>query len=84
MSACPTLNYQNVSQDAWDKIKAVVAEEHLSTITSDTGSATDNGFTLAWVYVAGILTITCTDSPWWAPCDKINATIDGIVKPLLA
>lgn len=85
MSACPSLTYENVTADKWAKIKAEVEAEMPSLAPMpDTGSGVHDNVTLEWVYVAGTLTLTCTDSPFWLSCSMINGEIDGLIKPLLA
>ena len=84
MTACSSLTYVNVDAAKWANIKAVVLAE-MPTLApmADAGSGEHDGVTIAWVYADNTLTLTATDSPWWASCSMINGEIDGLVRPLL-
>ena len=82
MTACPSLTYA-VTPEQWTAIKSAVCAKIGIAITVDAGSATSDGFTIAWIFASGDLTLTATDSPWWASCSMINGEIDGLVRPLL-
>lgn len=86
MSACPPLTCTNVDTSAWAKIKAEVLTDYHIVISSDTGTASGDGFTLGWSYssASAELAIQCDDSPFWASCSLINGTIDALVKKCLA
>jgi hypothetical protein len=84
MSACPSLSYANIDQAKWVAIKAAVIAEMPSLAPMvDAGSGEHDGVTIAWVYAENTLTLTATDSPWWASCAMINGEIDGLIRPLL-
>jgi hypothetical protein len=81
MSSCPILCFNNVTPTVWQAIVARAATYGV-TISSDTGSATVHGFTVAWNYFPSKQTgnIQCTDSPWWAPCSTINSKISTEIE----
>ncbi len=85
MSACAMLSYNNVTQAAWqcgiEKAASFGVE-----ITSNTGTATKSGFTIAWNYNpdAQTLTLQCTDSPFFVPCSAINSQINNAVEQCLS
>lgn len=85
MSACAMLSYNNVTQAAWN-CGIQTAAQYGVTITTPSGSATVNGFTIAWNYNAAqqTLTLQCTDSPFWAPCSTINSHINDAVEQCLS
>jgi hypothetical protein len=79
MSACASQTFPGVSATKWACLKASISANGYP-ITTDQGSTTDKGFTIAWNYnsAAQTLTIQCTDSPWYAPCSAINAKIHDL------
>lgn len=84
MSACAMLTYNNIDSSAWNCGVAVAAKYGV-TISTNYGSATDNGYTVAWNYdpTSQVLQIQCTDSPWAMPCVVINGAIDHAVNDCL-
>ena len=85
MSACAMLSYNNVTQNAWN-CGVQAAANYGVTITTNSGSASASGFTIAWNYNpdAQTLTLQCTDSPFWAPCSVINSHINNAVEQCLS
>jgi hypothetical protein len=79
------LTYDKVTQAAWQSAKQAVAAEFSVQITTDSGNASSNGFTVHWNYDAALqtLSIQCTDSPFWTPCSTINAKINSMVEAVL-
>jgi hypothetical protein len=77
--------YNNVTSAAWQSLKQAVAAQYGIQIERDSGNATEDGFTVHWNYDAGtqILSIQCTDSPFWAPCSTINSEINNKVEASL-
>lgn len=84
MSACAMLSYNGVTPSAWQSAIAIAATYGVA-ITTDTGSATADGFTIAWNYnpAQKTLSIQCTDSPFWAPCSEINGKINDAIEGAL-
>ncbi len=84
MSACAMLNYNNVTAAAWECGKQAAAQYGI-VVNSNSGSASKDGFTVAWKYdpAAQTLALQCTDSPWWAPCSLINSKINDAVEDCL-
>jgi len=84
MSACAMLTYGGATPAAWACAKEKAASFGV-TITTNTGSATVHGFTVAWNYNpdAQTASIQCTDSPFWAPCSVINSKINDQVEQCL-
>lgn len=76
MSACSMICFNNVTPAVWQAIVAR-ASTYGVTINSNNGSATVDGFTVAWNYFPSTQTgnIQCTDSPWYVPCAAINSKI---------
>jgi hypothetical protein len=85
MSACAMQTYNNVTPMAWQSLKQVVAAQYGIQITTDAGSTSSDGFTVHWSYdeATGMLSIQCTDSPFWAPCSTINFEINKMVEATL-
>ncbi len=87
MSACPVLNYQNVSPAAWDCLKqaaaAAAAKNHfqLPNPFPDSGILSHLGFSGRWDYnaAAQTLAIQCTGHLIMS-CDDINKAVDSAVK----
>lgn len=84
MSACAMLTYSGAIPAAWNCAKQKAASFGV-VITDNSGSATKDGFTIAWNYNpdAQTASIQCTDSPWWAPCSIINSKINEQVEDCL-
>jgi hypothetical protein len=84
MSACASQTFDNVTPAAWSCLVQKAASYGI-TISSPTGQASKDGFTLSWNYssAAQTLSIQCLDSPWWAPCSKINGQIHDLVDGCL-
>jgi len=80
MGACATQTFSPVSSTAWSCLKGQAAAQGFP-INSDSGSQSDRGFTIEWSYDASAqtLSVTCTDSPFWAPCSTINGKIHEII-----
>lgn len=81
MSACSTQSFNNVTPAVWQC--GVSAAANLGvTITTNSGSASKSGFTVAWNYnpQSQTCSIQCTDSPWYVPCSAINSFIDSTVS----
>lgn len=85
MSACAMLSYNNVTPSAW-QCGVNLAKNYGVNITSNTGSASSSGFTIAWNYNPGAQTlqIQCTDSPWIVPCSVINSKINSEIESCLS
>jgi hypothetical protein len=51
----------------------------------DSGNISSDGFTVYWNYDAGteILSIQCTDSPFFITCSMINSEIHDMVETTL-
>jgi hypothetical protein len=84
MTACPPLVF-SLTADQWPRVKRAVAERFGITVGTDADTQTHEGFTVAWNYSssAAALIVQCTDSPWWAPCESINAQITQLVNECL-
>lgn len=84
MSACAMLTYNGVTEAAW-ACGVEKAKQYGVNITTNSGSASVSGFTIAWNYNPGtqMLSLQCTDSPWWAPCSVINGKISEAVEQCL-
>ncbi|HEY4943587.1 MAG TPA: hypothetical protein VII56_19320 [Rhizomicrobium sp.] len=83
MSACPELNYTNVSASAWQCCKNAVSAYVV--IGQDSGEASSHGLTVRWTYVpaAKTLSIQCTAHIFLIGCTQINDSIDAAVKGCL-
>ncbi len=80
MSACAMLSYNNINSAAWTSIKTAAAPYGLN--GNDSGSATVDGFTIAWSYVKAseTLHIQCADSPFYVSCSIINGKINEEIE----
>jgi hypothetical protein len=78
------LTYNNVTSAAWDAVIAEAAKMNI-TIGSDSGSASSQGFAVAWNYdrPARILALQCTDKPFFVSCSLINAHLNDAVERCL-
>ena len=85
MSACAMQNYNNVTTAAWETLKQVVAAHYGIQITRDSGNSSEDGFTVHWNYDGGtqMLSIQCTDNPFWISCSTINSEINNKVEASL-
>lgn len=84
MSACAMLTYNNVTPEAWACV-VQAAQQYGVVITTDSGCATVQGFTICWNYnpTTQTGTVQCTDSPWWAPCSVINSKLNDAIEQCL-
>jgi hypothetical protein len=84
MSACAMLSYNGVTPTAW-QCGIKTAADYGVAITTNVGSATASGFTIAWNYDPGArtLSIQCTGRPFWAPCSTVNGKINDAVEACL-
>jgi hypothetical protein len=82
MSACDQLTFDGVTQPQWDCIKKTVQQKTGIIITSDSGSASERGFTVAWNYNTQTLGLTLhvTNKPFVISCETINSIIEGVVS----
>ncbi len=81
MGSCSQQSFNNVSSGAWSCLVSKAAHYGVH-ISSNSGSASASGFTIAWNYDPGAqtLSIQCTDKPFWAPCGTVNGKIHDVVE----
>ncbi len=81
MSACQEQVFNGVTQSRWDCIKQTIKNATRVEITTDSGSASQSGFTFQWNFNAAAqsLTIQCMEKPVFFPCESIEARITAIV-----
>ena len=86
MSACANQHFTGVTDSVWTCLQAQAQKQFNITINTNSGQASQDGFTISWNYnsSAQTLDIQCTDSPWWAPCSTINGKIHDMVDACLA
>jgi hypothetical protein len=84
--ACDSQHFTGITASVWTCLKAEAQKQFKITINTDSGEASQDGFTIQWTYNsgAGTLDIQCTDSPFWAPCGIINQKISDMVDTCLA
>jgi hypothetical protein len=75
--ACDPQTFEQISPQIWTFMQSEVQKQLGMTITTNSGQATEKGFTVAWTYdpAAQALTITCLDKPFFVPCGIINGQI---------
>jgi hypothetical protein len=80
--ACPSVLFNNVTVDAWNRLKqkatAFAQSRNVSLpAVNDQGNVSHMGFSVTWVYDpnAKTLTITCTEHPFLISCGLINAQV---------
>ncbi|HEY7406338.1 MAG TPA: hypothetical protein VIB39_22620 [Candidatus Angelobacter sp.] len=80
-SACQQQTFNGVTQSRWDCIKQTIKTATRVEVTTDSGSASQSGFTFQWNFNAGAqtLTIQCMEKPAFFPCQSIEARITAIV-----
>ncbi len=81
MSACARQLFEGVTAPAWQAIVRAVKDQTGIEITTDDGSASKEGFCVAWRYAPdkGELMVQCMESPWWVPCGLINSKVHDLV-----
>lgn len=89
MTACPPQTFAAVTRPVWQNICATLAKQHPELGAGpvpDQGTASDQGYAIAWSFVEATwtLTVQCTDSPWWAPCSAIGEAIAEMVDDAIA
>jgi hypothetical protein len=84
MAGCAMQTWNNVREAAWECIKRKAAQYGVI-VTVPRGCASKDGFTFCWDYVQarGLLSIQCTDAPWWALCSVIHRIVDEQVQGCL-
>jgi hypothetical protein len=77
--ACDPLTYSGVDASKWECAKDVVRREYGIDIGSDSGEASERGFTLSWRYDPSTqeLEVHCTDKPFFVPCGTVNGRIES-------
>ena len=85
MSTCPEQTFDGITAEKWQILKAKATENGIA-LNSDTGQASQQGFTFSWKYDAAsaTLTIQCLDRPFWVPCGLIESKVQDIVSRSLA
>lgn len=85
MSACALQIFSNVTQNTLNCLEAAARSQGYD-ISGNSGSYTQDGFTIAWNYNSSneTLQIQCTDSPWYVPCSVINGRIHDIAEQYLS
>lgn len=85
MSACDTQQFSNVSESAWECMLRKAESNGIPIENGHSGSASKGGFSVTWTYdpEGRTLSLQCTESPWWAPCDMINSKIRELVNECL-
>jgi hypothetical protein len=82
MSACKQQTFTGITQSRWDCIKKVVQNKTGIVITTDSGTATQSGFSVHWNFdvTTQALSIQVTDKPFIIPCSSIESQITGVVN----
>ena len=72
------MNYSGVDAAKWECAKDVVRREYGSDIASDSGEASERGFTLSWKFDPSTeeLAVPCTGKPFFVPCGTVNVRIN--------
>lgn len=85
MSACAVQTFSNITQDTMNCLEEAARAQGYP-VTGNSGSITDEGFTIAWNYNPSneTLQIQCTDSPWIVPCSTINGRIHALVEQYIS
>jgi hypothetical protein len=80
MSACSPVNFSNVTPQVFACVVKKVQEKYGITISTNTGKASRDGFTVEWDYRPTEQTamVRCIDSPGPVPCVLINRLIRDI------
>jgi hypothetical protein len=81
MARCELQAFENFTGDCIQSLQRRIQAEGVEGAAvpsgATSGTASRMGFKIAWTYdVANkLLTVECTDSPFYAPCSVINAQI---------
>ena len=84
MAACKPVVFQNIARDKFNAVRARIRAQADVSVLGDSGSAQGNGFAASWIYDEPnqVLTIQCTDKPWFVSesliADKIRALVTTI------
>jgi hypothetical protein len=80
MPACATQIFSNVSPTAWGCLKARAGAQGLP-LTSDSGTITQSGITIAYAYDGSTQTLqlTCTSKPFIISCGTVNSKIHELI-----
>jgi hypothetical protein len=85
MAGCDPQTFSGVTQDQFSGLVKKAQAAGIG-ISGNSGTATQSGVTMTWNYdpVFQVLTIQCTDSPFFIPCATINSKINDLVKGALS
>jgi hypothetical protein len=82
VTACNAQNFNAVDSNKWSCMKNRVRDKFGITINTDSGTAGQGDFTVAWNYnsIAQTLSVQCTRSPSSATCSVINDQVQRIAR----
>jgi hypothetical protein len=85
MSPCAQQIFQNITPDRWAAFQ-VTASQHNIKLSSNSGQATQQGFTFSWAYNSSeaTLMIQCLDHPFGLTCGMINGRLHELIDGILA
>jgi len=80
MPQCDPQIFPDITPEQFACLVAKAAAQGIE-IAGNSGSASRDGVTIAWDYddAGQILTLQCTASPFFIPCNMINARLQGLV-----
>jgi hypothetical protein len=83
MGQCAAQTFSNITPQKWLAIQTKAAEDNIN-LSGDAGQITEKGFTFTWRYeaISGVLTIQCSDHPFWATCGAVNSKVHELVDSL--
>ena len=83
--ACDAQTFSGVTQDQFSGLMQKAQAAGIG-ISGNSGTASQSGVTMTWNYdpASQVLTIQCTDSPFFIPCATINSKINDLVKGALS
>jgi hypothetical protein len=79
--ACDAQTFSGVTKDQFSGLMQKAQAAGIG-ISGNSGTASQSGVTMTWNYdpASQVLTIQCTDSPFFIPCATINSQINDLVK----
>ena len=81
MNGCPPMTFDGLSPDRYQQLLAKAQTQGLQ-ITGDSGSTSYQGIDFTWNYdpAAQILTLECTNKPFFVPCSMIEQKVRSVLS----
>ena len=75
------MQFAGVAREKFSDIEARLEKETGVAISTDSGTVSNHGFTLKWLYdeQAQTLDVDCLRKPWWCPDSMVTNQLTALV-----